>query len=75
MTTANEITFKIVEPIGVITSYENGWNKELNRVSWNGAQAKFDIRDWSEDHQRMSRGITLSPDEMEAICEMLSGRF
>ena len=32
-----EIFFDIVEKIGVIASYSTGWNKEVNRVSWNGS--------------------------------------
>ena len=32
--------------------------KEINRVSFNGAPAKFDIRAWSPDHTKMGKGIT-----------------
>ena len=52
-----EVTFEIVEEIGVIATHSTGWKKELNLVSWNGGQAKYDIRDWDPDHERMSRGI------------------
>ena len=47
------------------------WTKELNYISWNGAPPKFDIRDWSPDHQKLSRGITLTEDEMGKIKEMI----
>ena len=63
-----EITFEVRSHIGVITEKETGWNKELNLVSWNGAEPpKYDIRDWSPDHMHMSRGITLFEDEMRQL--------
>lgn len=34
---SKEITFKIVEEIGVLSRKPSGWQKELNLVSWNGA--------------------------------------
>ena len=56
----DQITFEIKEHIGVLCVYHTGWKKELNLVSWNGNAPKYDIRDWDPDHERMSRGITLS---------------
>lgn len=49
----------------------NGWAKELNIVSWNGGVPKYDIRDWSPDHTRMSRGITLTEPEIKALKKLL----
>ena len=69
-----EVTFEIVEEIGVIATHSTGWKKELNLVSWNGGQAKYDIRDWDPDHERMSRGITLSEKEMGRVRQMLDER-
>lgn len=69
-----EISFEIVEKIGVITSYSTGWNKELNLVSWNGAAPKYDIRDWAPDHEHMSRGITLHEKEMRLVFDLLGKR-
>ena len=43
------------------------WKKELNLISWNGATPKYDIRDWAPDHQKLSKGITLTEDEMNRI--------
>lgn len=65
------ITFEIVEQIGVIASYETGWNKELNLISWNGGKPKYDIRDWDPEHLHMSRGITLHPEEMNQIRSLM----
>lgn len=69
-----EIVFEIKERIGVIKPYPTGWNKELNLVSWNGSSAKYDIRDWDPEHEHMSRGITLHPEEMRKILRLLEGR-
>lgn len=53
---------------------KTGWTKELNLISWNGAPAKFDIREFSPDRQKLSRGITLAMDEMKQIKDaILSG--
>ena len=43
------------------------WQKEVNLVSWAGRKAKFDIREWNEDHTKCSRGITLTDEEMERL--------
>ena len=67
----DEITFEIVEHLGVVSSYPTGWTKELNKVIWNGGSAKYDLRDWSPEHDHMSRGITLHPDEAKRLFELL----
>ena len=45
-----EFTFEIEEHLLTLSENEKGWTKEINRVSFNGAPAKFDIRAWSPDH-------------------------
>ena len=65
-----EVTFEIKEHIGVIKEFDSGWNRELNIVSWNGQQAKYDIRDWDSGHERMSRGITLHPNDMRRVVDL-----
>lgn len=69
-----EIVFEIVEQIGRLKAFPNGWSKELNRVSWNGTDPKYDIRDWDENHEHMTRGATLRPDEMQKVVELLKDR-
>lgn len=59
-----EITFELVEHIGVFGKDSKGWTKELNRVAWNGGAAKYDIRSWDENHLKMGRGITLTKQEV-----------
>ncbi len=66
-----DIKYEITEEIGVIAEGGRGWTKELNLVSWNGATAKYDIRDWAPEHEKMGKGITLTADEAEKLYELL----
>jgi hypothetical protein len=67
-----DITFKIERRIGVLSRKPNGWQKEINFVSWNEREAKFDIREWNEDHSRMTKGITLTKEETIRLKEILN---
>ena len=69
-----EITYEITKELGVISENSKGWTRELNLVSWNGNPAKFDIRDWSPDHTRMSKGVSLTEDEMKKLIELFNAR-
>lgn len=66
-----DITYEIVEKIGVISESARGWTKELNMVSWNGAAAKFDIREWAPDHEKMGKGVTFTKEEIAALRNLL----
>ncbi|GAP41864.1 YdbC family protein [Flexilinea flocculi] len=70
-----EIKFDIVEKIAILSTDSKGWSKELNLVSWNDAEPKFDIRSWSEDHSRMGKGITLSEEEVSVLLEVLKTKL
>lgn len=63
--------FEIVEEIGVISEKPSGWKKELNFVSFNDYEPKFDIREWSEDHEKMSKGITLTLEELKELKKLI----
>ncbi|MEQ9764715.1 MULTISPECIES: YdbC family protein [Streptococcus] len=64
-----EFKFEIVEKLLVLSENDKGWTKELNRVSFNGAEPKFDIRSWSPDHTKMGKGITLTNEEFQVLVE------
>lgn len=68
-----ELKYEITEKIGVLSENAKGWKKELNMVSWNGHDAKYDIREWSPDGSRMGKGVTLTADELVALKELLAG--
>ena len=69
-----KIPFKIEEHIAVLSTKKNGWTRELNLVSWKERPAKYDIRDWDENHEKMSKGITLSDEEMAYLMEAMERR-
>ncbi len=66
-----DLKFEIVQSLGVIGTTSTGWQKELNLVSWNDREPKYDIRDWSPDHQKMGKGITMTRYEFNALCELI----
>lgn len=70
-----DIEVVIHEHIGVLERRENGWSLECNFVSWNGRDPKIDVREWSPDHQRMSRGITMTEVQAEKLARALADRY
>lgn len=72
---AESVNHEITESIGVIYKKKSGWTREINLVSWNGMDPKYDIRDWSPDHKKMSRGITLTEDEIRKLIELMEKRL
>ena len=63
----DRITNTITRHIGVISESSRGWKLELNMVSWNEREPKYDIRDWSPDGSKMGKGISLTHDEMAIL--------
>ncbi len=68
-----ELTYEIKECLGVLSENAKGWTKELNLISWNGRDPKYDIREWSPDHTRMGKGVTLSDEEFETLKAIING--
>lgn len=68
-----ELTYEIKECLGVLSENAKGWTKELNLISWNGREPKYDIREWSPDHTRMGKGVTLSDEEFETLKSIING--
>ena len=66
-----DITYEIKQEIGVLSESSRGWRKELNLVSWNGGAAKYDLRDWAPNHEKMGKGVTLTEDEVRKLREIL----
>lgn len=67
-----ELKFEITERIGVLSENAKGWTKELNKVSWNEREPKYDLREWNPDHSRMGKGITLTDEEVETLKAILN---
>lgn len=68
-----DIKFEIKKELGKISESAKGWTKELNLISWNGNEAKYDLRDWSPEHEKMGKGVTLSREEITKLKELLDG--
>ena len=68
----SEIKYEIVKKIGVLSKASSGWAKELNLISWNDREPKYDLRDWSADGEKMGKGVTLSREELLALKELLN---
>jgi hypothetical protein len=68
----SDITYDILKHYGVLSEEKGGWKKEINLVSWNGRNPKIDIRDWAPGHEKMGKGITLSPEEAASLRELLT---
>lgn len=68
-----EIKFEIEKELGSISESPKGWTKELNLISWNGKEAKYDLRDWAPVHEKMGKGVTLSGDELKKLRDVLNG--
>ena len=67
-----DIKYEIVKKIGVLSKAGSGWAKELNLISWNDREPKYDLRDWSADGEKMGKGVTLTKEELLTLKELLN---
>lgn len=72
MTKDKEITFTKERNI-VTMSTNDEYSKECNLVSWNGGEAKLDIRTWRGD--KPFKGIRLDVEEGKALYEGLKAFY
>ena len=67
---------EIVKHIGTYKiNRKSGWTGELNLVSWNGREPKLEVREWSPDHQMMSKGMTFTENEARRLSNLLKELF
>ncbi len=64
--------YEIFKKLGVLSKAGSGWTKELNLISWNDREPKYDLREWSADGRKMGSGITLSGEELSALRKLLN---
>lgn len=67
-----DIKFEIKETLGVLSQSNKGWKKELNLISWNNREAKYDIREWSPERENMGKGVTFTKDELKTLKDILN---
>lgn len=67
-----DIKYDITDELAVLSESARGWSKEVNMVSWNDREPKVDIREWSPEHERMGKGVTLSKEEAKILRDVLN---
>ena len=66
-----EFSYEIKEKIAVLS--DNGaWETQVNLISWNHAKPKYDIRKWNVETGKMSKGVSLTEEEWNALGELFS---
>lgn len=66
-----EIQYEIVKEIAVLSTGDSGYTKEINLISWNEKEPKYDIRSFSPNREKCGKGITLNADEAAALLKAL----
>lgn len=61
------IDMKITKEIDVLSVSGSGYTKEINLVSWNGAEPKYNIRSWSPGREKCGKGIVLTRAEAKKL--------
>lgn len=62
--------FEIVEVLHQFPKTENSiYRKELCIVKWFRGLPKYDLRGWNSDHTKMTRGISLTEEELRELVE------
>ena len=68
----SDFNYEVTKHIGVLSEGSKGWQKELNLISWNGREPKYDIRDWAPERTKMGKGVTLSDAEVAELIRLLN---
>lgn len=68
----SSIKYEIIKQIGTLSESAKGWTKELNLISWNDREPKYDLRDWAPEHEKMGKGTTLTVDELRELKDILN---
>lgn len=58
--------------IVVLVEESRGGQQELNLISWNDKEPKYDIREWTPEYTKMGKGVTPSKEEIVKLKEVLS---
>ncbi len=66
-----EIQYEIVKEIAVLSTGDSGYTKEINLISWNGKEPKYDIRSFSPNREKCGKGITLNADDGKYFFSLL----
>ena len=65
-----EIKCEILDTL--VTLPENrGYHLEVDLVKWGDNEPKYDIRRWNDDRSKMTKGITLTKEELLILADEL----
>lgn len=67
----SEIQYEIKKEIAVLSTSDSGYTKEINLISWNGKEPKYDIRSFSPNREKCGKGVTLTEAEAKSLLEAL----
>ena len=67
-----EFKYEVTKHIGILSEGSKGWTKELNLISWNGREPKYDIRDWAPEREKMGKGVTLTEEEVTKLKQLFN---
>ena len=68
------MTLEVIRKIALISGSETGFRKELNVVSCNGREPKYDLRNWSPEGMAL-KGLTLTEEEAKELQKALNDMF
>lgn len=66
------VNFEIYKVLGTLSENKDGWKKQLTCTSWGRYNPKFDLRSWDSEYNGMTKGITLSLEEIIALRDLLN---
>ncbi len=66
-----DVKYEIIKEIGILSESTSGWKKELNVISWNDGEPKYDLRDWAPNREKMGKGITFTSEEAANLMMLL----
>ncbi|ALX47643.1 YdbC family protein [Lentibacillus amyloliquefaciens] len=69
------VDWDVIEEIAVLYESQAGWTKELNIISWNGDEPKYDVRWWNPDKTRLGKGFTFTADELSKLKVILDTKI
>ena len=70
---ADEIKYEVQED-HFVAKRSGGYELRLRFMSWNGKEAKYDLRTWKigeDGEEKCGKGIGLSGEELEALGELI----
>lgn len=67
-----DLKYNIIETL-IVFPAEGKYHKELNLIEWGNNKAKYDLRGWNDDWSEMTKGITLTKEELLLLKEKLGG--